>query len=720
MSITGAARFLFPCSLAIVLLVATPAFSQQDFYQFSIDQDHLSGAPDFSFLNHSLTAADKLFVRDGHFYRVGPDLKPNTADDQPVRLFGVNMAFGANFPTDADAARIAKRLRRLGVNLVRCHHMDSNPDRDPSNAGSILTTQPYPTLNSIAVARLRHFLDALKMEGIYVNINLHVGYQFRPAVDGVPELPGGMPTQGKPLHIFYPRMVELQKQYARQLLEALKLKGDPVLAMVEIDNETSLLQAWMGNSLDRYLLGDYQTEWRKQWNAFTKLDIPPVASTDTANPRVNDYLLFLAGRDRYYLDGMKASVSAVTDPTVPVAGTQMGYGGLLNLDSHAGLDYQDNHFYIDHYSFPNRSWDAHDWRIRDTSSVGSGLSAFLNMAAARVAGLPYTVSEFNQPWPNRQAAEIDPTLAAFAAFQDWDALMHFAYAHGRDWETAVPNSFNINGDWSKFVNIGQSAWLFRTGAVRTGTAPVVTAVTPEMQLRFGREKRGGSIAPFLNAAAGVDPSIALVHPVALKKQSAAGPAPQPVTAPYRSDTGELRYDPAAKLYVIESPKAAGVIGFAGAGKVTAGPLDAQLASSARGFLALVATSLDDKPLADSARLLITIPGYTLSSVPGANPPARQKFILYPNTTDWWTLEPEPQFKNRPSASNGAGAPPVWMERVPVTITLRSSAKALTAYPLDGTGKRLNPFPAERVPGGFQLRLQADGQQFAPWYEVVAN
>ena len=119
-------------------------------------------------------------------------------------------------------------------------------------------------------------------------------------------------------------------------------------------------------------------------------------------------------------------------------------------------------------------------------------------------------------------------------------------------------------------------------------------------------------------------------------------------------------------------------------------------------------------------MFITIPGYTLSSVPGANPPVRQKFILYPGATDWWTLEPEPQFKDRPSASNGAGAAPVWMERVPVTITLRSSAKALTAYPLDGAGKRLNPIAAEKVTGGFQIRLQADGQQFAPWYEVVAN
>ena len=157
--------------LATLLLGVIPAIAQQNFYPFTIDQDRLSGAPDFSFLNHPLTA-DGIVVRDGHFCRAGNGAR--------VRLFGVNLAFGANFPEPADAVRIAKRLRRLGVNLVRCHHMDSSPDRDPSAANSLLTTGPYPSLNPVSVARLRGFLDALEAQGIYVNLNLHVGYQFRP------------------------------------------------------------------------------------------------------------------------------------------------------------------------------------------------------------------------------------------------------------------------------------------------------------------------------------------------------------------------------------------------------------------------------------------------------------------------------------------------------------------------------------------------------------
>src|SRR5436305_4169919 len=106
----------------ILFILVLPALSQERTYHISIDQDRVSGAADFSFLNHPLAAADRVFVKNGHFYTVGPDLKPNTPDDQRVRFFGVNLAFGANFPEEETARKIARRLRRLGVNLVRLHH----------------------------------------------------------------------------------------------------------------------------------------------------------------------------------------------------------------------------------------------------------------------------------------------------------------------------------------------------------------------------------------------------------------------------------------------------------------------------------------------------------------------------------------------------------------------------------------------------------------------
>ncbi len=737
----------------VALLLCAATAPAQDYYPFAVDQDQLQGAPDFSSLNHPLGPEDRLFVRNGHFYRAGADRRPFTSDDERVRLFGMNLAFGGNFPEENDALRIAKRLRKLGVNLVRLHHMDSSPDQQPDNARSILTTGPYPTLNQVSVRRLRAFLDALRSQGIYVNLNLHVGYRFRPFIDGVPAMPSGadIPNQSKPLHIFYPRMVDKQVEYTEAVLRALRLKDDPVLGMVEINNESSMLSSWQGRQMRRYLVGAYQAELLSQWNAWLRRrygsteaicqawqgcpegetlergGLSLVFSDEQTNTRrVNDFLLFLEDVDRNYLFRVLQAVRAETGPLVPVAGTQLNFGGPMNYDSHAPLDYQDNHFYIDHYNFPNRPWDSHDWRIRDSSSVATGLERFLTMAAYREAARPYTVSEYNQQYPNRQGAEIDPTLAAFAALQDWDSIMHFAYAHNRNWDKPVPSSFDINGDWTKYAVAGQSAWLFRSGVIQPAGVLVEIPLSRELKLRATREGRQRDFARFLAETTGFRPEVALRHRVAVVHEESR-PIPwaarEPSPPPFRSDTGQLTYDPHHKLFQIHAPGAAGVFGYLGADRtVTSGDLQVRLAPTARGFAAILITSLDGNPLRSSARLLLSTPGHILGTQPGSNPPRPQQLVPYESQSGWWTLEKDPAFPDKPSGSRQAQEP-VWMERVESFVTLRTDASRLTVYPLGGQGRRLTALPEDAVrpiPGGFELHLQAAGQQFSPWYELIAE
>jgi len=59
----------------------------------------------------------------------------------------------------------------------------------------------------------------------------------------------------------------------------------------------------------------------------------------------------------------------------------------------------------------------------------------------------------------------------------------------------------------------------------------------------------------------------------------------------------------------------------------------------------------------------------------------------------------------------------------MAFTLGHPRRALRVYPLDGKGARLPALAArdvERVAGGFRIHLQAQGQQFAPWYELIAE
>jgi hypothetical protein len=883
----------------LLLYFAGLLAAQPDYYRFTVNQDALSGAVDFSYLNHPITAADRIFVRDGKFHRVGADLTPNTDDDERVRFFGANLAFGANFPEEQDAVRIARRLRAMGINMIRLHHMDSQPDSNPNNANSILTTGPYPTLNPVAVRRLRVFLDALRAEGVYVNLNLKVGYVFRTGADGVPAPAGGaIGDQSKPLHMILPRMVELQAEYTRRVIEALALSGDPVLGVVEINNESSLVYSWQANQIEPRVAGEYKSHLQREWNAYLarsykdsdtlrrvwsvdetdgpellqvsggwrpelhgaaratleqsddggapalrvqvdngsdwviikqtgfslntarpytavvemradlpdgetrnvywdiKQDVSPwrgiqsqnvqvgnqwrrytmsftpafaveragrfavqveafqgtrvylrawslsqparrglgdgesleaqniplvEAASNATAARLDDYLRFLAELDRQYLNTILAAVRESAGPLVPVAGTQMNFGSPLNLDSHRDLDYQDVHYYVDHYGFPNVAWDGRDWYITERSNLGAGLTPFLSAATTREAGRPYTVSEFNQPWPNSYAAEADPTLAAFAAFQDWDGLMHFAYAHSRNWDAGVPNGFNLNGDWTKFINLGQSAWLFRTGAVVAGEDPLTIGLSEAQRLAATRQRLRGNLGGLLKAEHGVDAALPFTRRVAIARSEGETPVVAAPSAPYVSSGGETTYDPDGRLFLIHSARAAGVFGFPAA-KVAAGPLEVELPGAGAGFVSLFLTPLDGRVLEESSRLLLTNPGPVLRSQPG-EPVRPQRLVNYPGQNARFTLEREPGFANKPSGNLNGGEGPTWMKRVECFVTLRGAMTGLTVYPLDGAGRRLAPLPdsaVRKVDGGFRIDLQAEGQELSPWYELAAR
>jgi hypothetical protein len=190
-----------------------------------------------------------------------------------------------------------------------------------------------------------------------------------------------------------------------------------------------------------------------------------------------------------------------------------------------------------------------------------------------------------------------------------------------------------------------------------------------------------------------------------------------------SDTAETTMDTKHNVFLIHAAGAAGVFGFVGQTKYTAGPLDVTLDSSARGFISLLLTALDGRSLADSHNLLLSNPGYTLRSQPGATPVRPQNLVNYPGTTTSYTLEKDPAYPNKPSGYLDGGIQPIWMESVPGTVIFRTRTTEVTVYPLDGAGKRLAPLSGadvQRTSQGFQIHLQATGQQFSPWYEMVAN
>jgi len=199
---------------------------------------------------------------DGHFYF------SNTG--RRARFFGTNLTFHSNFPPNPDAPQqpgeytgavppdgadqLATRLARMGVNLVRFHHMD-NQNR-PGGIWDRAFPNDTQHLDPLQVRRLDYLIYQFKRRGIYTNLNLHVSRFFRSG-DGVVEYnlfqPGGY---NKGATQFDPVMIELQKKYATDLLghlnpyTGLRLAEEPAVAFVEITNEDSLLFSFRNDRLN--------------------------------------------------------------------------------------------------------------------------------------------------------------------------------------------------------------------------------------------------------------------------------------------------------------------------------------------------------------------------------------------------------------------------------------------------------------------------------------
>ncbi|HEX6962156.1 MAG TPA: hypothetical protein VF175_09835 [Lacipirellula sp.] len=202
----------------------------------------------------------RVVARDGHFF-VG---------DKRLRIWGVNISYGANFPSHEDAQRIARRLEAFGVNSVRFHHMDMEYFRFPE---SIWDADAPTKLSDEALDRLDYFIDQLAQRGIYANLNLHVSRTHSRHL-GLPDS-SATGNYDKIVDLFTPELIDAQRDYARQLLTRVnRYRGvayadDPVIAFVEINNEDSFFM-WGAEAKLRKMHPHYAEILRKLFNAWLK------------------------------------------------------------------------------------------------------------------------------------------------------------------------------------------------------------------------------------------------------------------------------------------------------------------------------------------------------------------------------------------------------------------------------------------------------------------
>lgn len=190
---------------------------------------------------------------------------------QRLRFLGVNFAGDSPFMPTNKADAVAARLAKFGVNAVRFHHLDASW---AYNGGLLnYTANSSTNFNAAQLERVHYLVARLKAHGIYSDINLLVGREYRSA-DGLgPEVAGMDWKEAHILGYFYDPALALHKDYATKLLAAtnrftgLPLAKDPAVAWVEIINENGIIQKWLEGGLDR-LPNRYATNLQARWNAW--------------------------------------------------------------------------------------------------------------------------------------------------------------------------------------------------------------------------------------------------------------------------------------------------------------------------------------------------------------------------------------------------------------------------------------------------------------------
>ncbi len=182
--------------------------------------------------------------------------------------------------------------------------------------------------------------------------------------------------------------------------------------------------------------------------------------------RLADWYDFIQQTDEKYFVDFKNYLHDDLKVKAPVTGT-IGLGPLGTL-SQSKMDFVDAHAYWDHPQFPNGDWSATNWNIKNKPMVDNPAGSPLwGLAATRVAGKPFTVTEYNHAAPNEWQAECIPMIATYAALQDWDAVYLFAYSHNDEFEKDHMGSFfDMEGNWAKMGAVAVGARIFVPGVVK--------------------------------------------------------------------------------------------------------------------------------------------------------------------------------------------------------------------------------------------------------------
>jgi len=654
---------------------------------------------------------------------------------QKVKFWAVNA--DAHYDDQASVDFLARRLAKMGVNMVRVHSaiFDQNAE-DPT------------AINTRYLAQLHYFVAAMAKEGIYTKLSFYfpLWFQVKPSSG----LPGYDKIGNKhpfALLFFHPRMQEIYRSWAKALLTTKNphtgksLAEDPAVGIVEIVNEDNYffwtftphenipaecmrpLEKAFGDwlaakygSLDRAreawgpggagAKGDDFPAGRVGLYAAGMLTGQDWAVRGRNQARARDQAQFLTENlRRFYADmaqyfrkelGVRCCISATNWTTA-----DNRVLGALDKYTNMACDVLDRHAYFGgKHEGEGSGWSVRVGHVYEDKTGMYGPESLTQ--ELQYLDRPHICSEYSYQMVNRFRAECPWLTATYGSLAGTDGFFFFALGTA-DWQKE-------NTKWPVYtpVTMGQfpaAALAYRKGYVKEGPVVYHAAVrladlyglsgTPVAQpqnldeLRKADVPAGGSRE--LERPASMDPLAYYVGQVTMEV------AEEPRTKSrvtditgyidrqkkvVKSATGELAWDWARGVATLSAPCAQGACGFLkAAGELALGDVSVR---SGNEYGALLVVSLDGEPIARSKKMLLQ--------------------VMTEDRNYGWKTTGEGT-----KTISDLGSPPIVVRDVAGSVSLRRpDASTLKVWALDENG-----YKRQELPGGAsRIELQRDCVYYA--------
>ncbi len=656
-------------------------------FPYRIDK---SGPPlDLSFLNKD--AAGKFIPagKDGFVKIIGEHFA--FADNSRAKFWGVNVTAGALTDSPARGKEIADRLAKMGVNLVRIHHMDSwhKPIIDTENPDG--TTQ---NLNLLTLETIDSFVKELNARGIYVKPDPWVQRFFREN-DGVAAWEKFEERNNHHLHpyvFFDPKMQELiRKQFIGMLSHVgqstgISMFNNPGIAFFQVANE-ALMQRGGGHVEHE----PYRSAFVKFFNAWQLKNNLPVGGDPVGNNYSPEHQKFYIDLMRNFYASMNKAYREV-GAKVPI-GTSNWMVWAWELRSQSKGEFMDAHHY---YGGDKVGPGGELGRLWTLDAPGRTNGPFGPIAASRIVGKPMMISEVGDNPPKTFRAAYPIGLAVVSSLQGYDAIIGYAYSQtGQSFDKL--DAFEWESDPVSVAMWSAASLIYRRGDIQPGKNVFTMHLTGGEQYAMHWEaenKRMFYNTPRFNQLLETsrvnvwcedDGPMPAGTGTVITAQEAASYRP---TNPIVSDTGELFRDFEKGFGSINTPRTSAAYGMVGGQSIKTAAATFDIATP---FASVVLSSMTDEPIISSTKMLLITAARAQNTGRVANLSARR-------ITD-----------------DGKG--PVLCEPVTGKIAINTTHARLSVVALNADGTKQPPRVIDAVNGVVTISLEASAKTL--FYEITA-